>query len=354
MNQMQADPQFRALRAVSARAGADPLLVQAAGGNTSIKRDGILWIKASGTWLMNAERDDIFVPVDLSFLMQAFQRNDGSADKAQDFVFTDLNPSGLRPSIETTVHAVIPQDIVIHVHCVGTIAHAVREDAAAVLGEKLAGLEWAFVPYVKPGVTLAHKIQAALKPETRIVILGNHGLVVSGDTVDEAEALMDEVHKRLMETARPVLAPDADALQRLAGTSGYKPPEQAEAHGVATDAAALSMVGKGSLYPDHVIFLGVGSVVAGEGENVEDVCKRAEQSGLPMPVSIVFPEKGTLMSANANAGAEALARCLADVTLRIPAGTGLNYLSDAENAELLSWDAEKYRQALNKPLGISP
>ena len=39
------------LRKLSARVGSDPLLVQAAGGNTSLKDKGVMWIKASGTWL---------------------------------------------------------------------------------------------------------------------------------------------------------------------------------------------------------------------------------------------------------------------------------------------------------------
>ena len=45
---------LEALRTLSAKLGSDPLLVQAAGGNTSLKRDGIMWIKASGTWLRDA------------------------------------------------------------------------------------------------------------------------------------------------------------------------------------------------------------------------------------------------------------------------------------------------------------
>ena len=348
MSTLANDPEFQALRAVSARAGADPLLVQAAGGNTSIKRDGILWIKASGTWLMNALRDDIFVPVDLARLEEAVRRDDGSAEKAQDFVVTELNPSGLRPSIETTVHSVLPQDVVIHVHCVGTIAHAVRADAQAVLGQRLAGLDWAFVPYVKPGLTLSRSIEAVLTPETRVIILGNHGLVVCGDTVAETEALLDEVHRRLTDAPRPQPAPDFIALQALAQGSSYAIAADERAHGVASDADALAMAGQGSLYPDHVIFLGVGSVVAHDDETAADVARRFADAGLPDPVSILFPGKGVLMHASANAGAQALARCLAEVTTRIPAGTALTCLSDAQNAELLDWDAEKYRQALNR------
>ena len=48
------DSELHALRELSAALGADPLRTQGAGGNTSIKRDGVMWIKASGTWLADA------------------------------------------------------------------------------------------------------------------------------------------------------------------------------------------------------------------------------------------------------------------------------------------------------------
>jgi rhamnose utilization protein RhaD (predicted bifunctional aldolase and dehydrogenase) len=48
-----------------------------------------------------------------------------------------------------------------------------------------------------------------------------------------------------------------------------------------------------------------------------------------------------------NAGADAMARCLADVLARVPKNAPLRYLSGAENDELTNWDAEKYRQKLN-------
>jgi len=42
-----------------------------------------------------------------------------------------------------------------------------------------------------------------------------------------------------------------------------------------------------------------------------------------------------------------LARCLGDVLLRVPEGAPLSYLTDKQTAELIDWDAEKYRRALN-------
>jgi rhamnose utilization protein RhaD (predicted bifunctional aldolase and dehydrogenase) len=53
------------------------------------------------------------------------------------------------------------------------------------------------------------------------------------------------------------------------------------------------------------------------------------------------------MREDASAGADAMARCLADVATRIPPGAPLRYLSEDENHELTNWDAEKYRQKLD-------
>ncbi len=123
------------LRTLSARVGSDPLLVQAAGGNTSLKDDGVMWIKASGTWLKDAAAKDIFVPLDHAAIMTALARNDPACESCVAFVRTDLNSTGLRPSIETTVHALMPQRVVVHVHCVNTIAWAIRADGEARLAE---------------------------------------------------------------------------------------------------------------------------------------------------------------------------------------------------------------------------
>jgi rhamnose utilization protein RhaD (predicted bifunctional aldolase and dehydrogenase) len=54
--------------------GSDPRLVQAGSGNTSVKIDGVLWIKASGKWLAHATREEIFVPVDLVEIKPCIQR----------------------------------------------------------------------------------------------------------------------------------------------------------------------------------------------------------------------------------------------------------------------------------------
>jgi rhamnose utilization protein RhaD (predicted bifunctional aldolase and dehydrogenase) len=343
--------EFQALRDLSARIGADPLLVQGAGGNTSIKQGGLLWIKASGTWLMNAARNDIMVPVAIAPLLDAVARLSPAAEKAEQFTIDELNPGKLRPSIETTVHALLPQKIVLHVHCVETISIAVQTNAETLAGERLRGLNWAFVPYRRPGLPLAQGIAERLKPDTNVLVLGNHGLVVAAATVVEAETLLRRVSGLLARPARPAPEPDRTALLRLAAGSDYRLPAMVQTHAAATDLASCRVAAMGSLYPDHVIFLGEGSAIAGPLESAALVADRAVSEGGDAPVSILFPGKGVLMRRDANAGAEAMARCLADVAARIDGNARLRYLTPAENGELLNWDAEKYRQALDRQTG---
>jgi rhamnose utilization protein RhaD (predicted bifunctional aldolase and dehydrogenase) len=327
MNAITRDPEYRALLHYSALVGADPALVQGAGGNVSLKRDGVLWVKASGTWLMRAEAQNIMVPVALEPLLAAIHAGDAAAmEDAARFVCKEEDASGLRPSIETTVHAVLPHPVVVHVHCVETIAWACRADAATALVSLLAGFNWCFVPYIRPGAPLARDILARLRPETDVLVLGNHGLVVGAATTVEAGRLVAQVARRLRRPVRP--APPAGALPEVAG---YRPAADAQTHGTATDAHSLTVARRGSFYPDHVIFLGPGIA----------------ESAARRPVMVIVPERGVLLRQDASAGAVALARCLADVTARLDPAEDLRPMTAAEEGELLGWGAEQYRQSLD-------
>ena len=333
-------PEFEALNELSARVGANPAWVQGAGGNTSIKEQGTLWIKASGLWLAHAQRQEIMVPVALDALLDALERADPLAEQAQHFVRNELNPLGLRPSIETTVHALMPQKVVVHVHCVDTIALAVAAEAESWVGERLAGFRHAFIPYIRPGLPLARAIAARLGEGTDVLVLGNHGLVVAAESVAGAELLLNQVTAALATRPRVVPPADLEALKHLALNSSYHLPEDPALHALGTDPASCRIAAAGGLYPDHVIFLGGAIPIARPGETARDL----EQAAKPL---LVFPDKGVLVARDASAGALALVRCLADVASRVAPATALRVLTDFEVAELLGWDAESYRKSLN-------
>jgi rhamnose utilization protein RhaD (predicted bifunctional aldolase and dehydrogenase) len=321
------------LRRLSARAGADPLLVQAAGGNTSLKRDGVMWIKASGTWLKEAQARDIFVPVDHTALMSALARNDPACEACTDFVRGDLNVTGLRPSIETTVHALMPQRVVVHVHCVNTLAVAICRDGEARLREKLKQFNWAWVPYARPGLPLAGKISNVLRPGVDVLVLGNHGLAVAADSVAEADALLDRVVAAVERSVREARSPDMLAIAAACAGTSYQPARDDETHALATDALALARGRDAVFYPDHAVFLGVGVAT--------DMASNA-----PL---VAIPDLGVVIHQDAKPAIEPMGRCLADVMRRTQPGDELIALTDRDIDQLLNWDAEKYRQTLNSP-----
>ena len=334
---------FSAFCNFSAAIGSNPLIIQAAGGNTSVKDDQVMWIKASGTLLADALTREIFVPVDLPALQIAIQEHHPRADQPAEFCLSGT----LRPSIETAVHAVFAQRVVVHVHCVNTLSIVIRPDAKAILTEKLSGFNWAFVPYVKPGARLAALVADALEPNTEAVLLGNHGLIVAADTVDTANILLMRIIAALDAPIRTLLNPDLQALA-LRATPDFIPLQADHpTHQVALYPDLAAVAEAGSLYPDHVIFLGIAATVLKANEPPEDAVVRRSRLGLTPPILLLVPSVGVLIRSDATSSALALAKCLGDVMLRLPEGAPVQMLTVEQNEELLDWDAEKYRQALN-------
>ena len=86
--------------------GVDRDFIQGAGGNVSWKEEGVLWVKASGTWLADAESDDIFVPVDLSTYRREI--NNGNLSVTPPLINGEKSR---RASIETLFHAIFPHQV---------------------------------------------------------------------------------------------------------------------------------------------------------------------------------------------------------------------------------------------------
>lgn len=308
-------------RALSAMLGSDPLQVQGPGGNTSIKEGAVMFIKASGTELADAEIKDIFVAVDrdTAVLEAHGKAGDGSCQA------TVLDRShGLRPSIETTFHAALDHRIVVHTHSVATITHAISPEGRVAAAAKLAGLNFVIVPYAKPGLPLTREILARVAADTQIVVLENHGLIVAGDTVDEVRARIAEVERRLALEPRNSAVPSP----QVAARDGFI---WSEFSWLAQDAVAFERAKSGTYYPDHVVFLGPG-------------LPTEDHDGAPP--AILVKGQGVLIKADATSSQRAMLRCLFDVLARVKDGWSVDPIGPDAEVELLDWDAEKYRQAL--------
>jgi rhamnose utilization protein RhaD (predicted bifunctional aldolase and dehydrogenase) len=316
------------LMRLSAKVGAAPLLVQGPGGNTSIKHDDIMWIKASGTWLKDAAARQIFVPMDIQSLAAALQRDDPRCESCAEFVNTEMNSGGLRPSIETSVHGLMPQRVVLHVHCVSTIAWAIRQNAETSLQRLLRDFAWSFIPYARPGLLLARAIRQHMAAGSEVLVLGNHGLVVAAETVEDAAALLEAVTEAISLKPRMSEPPDAERLLQIAEGTDYALPRQAQCHAIAMDDWARDHATQYVFYPDHVVFLG-------------DKLTADPANGA---AALVVPDAGVLVHKDAKPAVEPMLRCLSDVFSRVPHDAALKPLTPGQIDALVNWDAEIYRQ----------
>ena len=103
--------------------GNDPYLVQGAGGNVSYKDDNIMWIKASGTCIGDAEKKKIFIPVNLQEMKDAFSKD------IFDIKVNAINTTNLKPSIETAFHALMRHKYTVHIHSISSLIHLVQENS---------------------------------------------------------------------------------------------------------------------------------------------------------------------------------------------------------------------------------
>ena len=229
----------------SHRLGNDPLQVQGAGGNTSIKNENYMWVKASGKELSDSLSENIFVPVNINLI-----RDNVSSDINQDIMKAVMDKNiKLRPSIETTFHACLNWSIVAHTHSVSTLVHAISEKGIKIAKEKLNDMPLSVIKYIKPGIDLTKEIMDNLNPKTQVFILKNHGLICCGNSVKEVSDLIRKVELRLK---MPIIR-KIDQLFESENIPNYKLcPES----WIAFDDHTIDIVSSGSYYPDHVVFLG--------------------------------------------------------------------------------------------------
>lgn len=180
------------------------------------------------------------------------------------------------------------------------------------------------MPYAKPGLPLTREIMQAAQAETRIFVLENHGLIVCGADVAATEAMMEEVEERLVmpPLRTKSILPDGPP------TDGC---DWAAESWIACNPFTANLARAGSYYPDHVVFLG-------------PALPAADHEGAPP--AILIDGKGIALRWNATASQRAMLRCLSDLLVRLPANWTPQAIGPEAEAELLNWDAEKYRQAL--------
>ena len=318
--------------------GKDNLLVQGAGGNIPWKDSKTLWVKASGTWLENANKENIFVPVSLENINKEISNGN--------FSFKPLanNDSKLKPSIETIMHALMKQKYVLHLHAVDVISDIIKNNCYDILNNKIPKkFYWKLIDYHTPGPDLAKSINNELirNPKTNILFLKNHGIVIAEDTIDGLTEILEKISKIFFKEPinfnKIFLENNKDINKN--GTI-YKIIDDYEIQLLSKNNNLLKRVEKiWAICPDHVVFLGGKAVIYDDIKSFNN--SQDEDREL-----IFIKNYGTIATKTFNYAKKIQLKCYFNIITRITEKDSINLLSNEEIAKLLNWDAEKYRLSL--------
>ena len=190
-----------ALAAMSNKYGANPEYVLAGGGNTSFKSADRLWIKGSGTALATIKPED-FVVLERDLLAQMWTADYPAEEAAreaavlQDMMDARIKGENRRPSVETLLHDLFPQQYILHVHpaLVNGITCSVEGESAM----KRLFPDAVWVDACKPGYILALECKekmdaykAATGKDCNLLFLQNHGIFFAGETTEELDVLAE-------------------------------------------------------------------------------------------------------------------------------------------------------------------
>lgn len=342
---------------ISKYAGMREDLVQAGGGNSSVKLDKQrMVIKASGVQLANVTEKDGYSVVDYPMIrryMDAMVR--GGAPCSDKALLENALLEGKRPSIETFLHAITGK-VTLHTHPISV--NILTSRAGGVEHLKKLFPEALIVRYATPGLELARLYyEAYLEAREQgrdvfpVIFLKNHGLIVSGDTAEEVVRLTEEVNQ----TVESVVGVDNTAYRHA-----YELYEHFCEAGVDSDKIVVKVENRHVLdayerfgchmwdyqiCPDCVVFCGKCAFrfpVSGWRQALEE---HAVRYGAPVLIQYgndLFIRAESVRKAREIESVLAFSAraALANMDIHV------DLLSDEEQDFLLGWDAEKYRQSM--------
>lgn len=209
MMEEQLPAEVEELVARSNRLGSDKRNTNYGGGNTSVKGSmtdptsgesvDVMWVKGSGGDLGTLTPSGLStLRLDMIRSLRDVYRGPAYEDEMHQLLdFCRFGPGGAAPSIDTSMHGLIEQRHVDHLHPDSVIAIAAARDGEE-LTERCFGGDLAWVPWRRPGFEISLQIEKLRvdNPKLRGVVMGGHGLTTWAETSDECEKISLEMIDR--------------------------------------------------------------------------------------------------------------------------------------------------------------
>lgn len=367
------------LIAMSHKYGSDSEFVLAGGGNTSLKSADTLYIKGSGTKLATIEEEG-FVKMDREALAAIWDRSFSAEEKEREaqvlasmMAARRIGEEAKRPSVETLLHDLFPQKLVLHGHPALVNGMTCGKHGAEICASLFPEAIW--VPSTKPGYILAslcREKMASYKAETgkdaSLLFLGNHGVFFAADTEEQIDALVTHV----METLRAQiatfpslgaaevdkklaasLAPELRMLYAQDGAACVTFVARQDIVALSEDPSRFDAV-RGAFTPDHIVYCGAEPLYVEAGEHAAENLKDAVEAFVAqngIAPKIVFVQGLGMFACGKNKKeADTAAVVFEDaVKIAVYAGSfgGPLPLDEEMTNFIKNWEAESYRSKVS-------
>ena len=337
---MNQSNQIKKLSQFCDNVGKNILLVQGIGGNVSYKHNDELLIKASGLSLKDALHKNIFVKVSLEKLNANFYQEENMENKNNEF-------KNLKPSMETLMHGIIKHKFVIHLHAVEAISYLVRNSAEIDLSKKINYTNnYLCIDYKMPGKELATEIfdkTIKEKKKINIFLLKNHGIIISGDSLNEISLDLFKLLQVLKTTPKKSIKIEKDFKKKIT-----------KDHYLISDLKLMQLVfdnklfwclnNKWNLFPDQTVFLGSRPNTYDSFSQFFENSKKQQDSQ-----ELVFiKNEGIYIKKSFDTNKLEQLQCFYEIIIRQKNVEKICTISKKEIEKLLNSKDEKYRKGLNQ------
>lgn len=338
---------------LSKYAGMREDIIQAGGGNTSVKIDDeTMFIKSSGYQLSEMEENVGYSKVNYKKIVDYFKKNTEIKKNDEKELLEKTLIEGKKPSIETFLHS-ITEKYTLHTHPllinVFTSRTSGMEELKSMFPDSL------IIGYQTPGIFLAKdffdKFSKLDNPQkVNIIFLKNHGLIVSGKNVNE----VIELHENVLKILEDKLNINMQAYKN--STYLYKKLENFIENNIVylcennrirsfKENNNINKVNY-SFSPDSLIYCNKKILVLNKNDDILEVTKKhiLEYGNFNV---IFFENQFYIIAPNIKKAKEIESVLSFNLqVLELNKNKKMDFLVEEEQNFLLNWDSEKYRKNL--------
>jgi len=337
-------------------------LVQAAGGNSSVKlKNNEMLIKASGFLLSDLDKNNGYSRVNTKKIQNILSNQkiikniskfsrENLAKKLVNEATIDLKN---RPSIETLLHSTLYK-YTLHTHPVVVNMILIQKEWRNLLLSIFKDDKIATVSYKTPGIELALELNKEInnfKKAPKIIFLQNHGLIISSDNADEIKFLTELVLEKIevflkLDMHRYKLTNNISSLVNSVKKNSNITylSEDIFLNNILSQNKDLFL--EKPFCPDSLVFCGISAVIL---ENLSDISKikQYKEKYSELPKIIIFKKYIFINALNVKKAKEIeevlkFQLMVLDKNLK----TNKNFLNFEEISYLCNWEAENFRKKI--------